>query len=73
MISIESLVAKESIKLQPFNQSWRTDNFAALAGVQGKPNEIAERICQRQNFRRQAALRASDGLILSPPLAPLAF
>ena len=36
-------------------------------------DEIAQRIHHGQDLGRQSAPRAADGLILSPPFAPLAF
>jgi hypothetical protein len=33
--------------------------------------QIAERIDQRRNLGRQAAARLANGLILSPPFAPV--
>jgi hypothetical protein len=44
-----------------------------LAGKQFEPNEISQGIGEGQNFGGQSAFRASNGLIESPPFAPLAF
>lgn len=55
MIGVERLVAEKGVKVQPFDQCWRTNNFTALAGMQGEAHKIAERIRERQHFRRQAA------------------
>ena len=52
MIGVKSFIGKESVKAQSFNQGWRTNNLAALTGMQGETNEIAQRIRQRQHFRR---------------------
>ena len=73
MVRIKSLIAKKGVKGQSFNQGGHANNFTARSGVQGEANEIAQGIRQRQHFRGQAALRASDGLIFKPPFAPLAF
>jgi hypothetical protein len=64
-----------------------TDVFAARAGAaasqsdashpddgaaqEHKASKIAERIDQRHNLGRQPAARVADGLIVSPPFAPV--
>jgi hypothetical protein len=45
----------------------------ALAGQEHEAHQVAQRIDQRDNLGGQSAARASDGLMLSPPFAPLAF
>jgi hypothetical protein len=40
---------------------------------QHKAHQIAQRIDHGHNLGGQSAFRAPDGLILSPPLAPVAF
>jgi hypothetical protein len=42
-----------------------------LTRQQHEADQIAERIDERRNLRRQAAARFADGLILSPPFAPV--
>jgi hypothetical protein len=42
-----------------------------LAGQQHEADQIAERIDDHRDLRRQAAARFADGLILSPPFAPV--
>jgi hypothetical protein len=44
-----------------------------LARRQDEAHQIAQGIDHGHNLGRQAAARAADGLILSPPFAPLAF
>jgi len=73
VIGVEGFIAEESVEAQSFDQRRRADDLTALAGMQREANEIAQRVRQRQYFRRQAAFRAADGLILSPPFAPLVF
>jgi hypothetical protein len=36
-----------------------------------KANQIAERIDERRYLRRQTATRRADGLLVSPPFAPV--
>ena len=38
-----------------------------------KADQVAKRIDQGNDFGRQAAARASNGLSVSPPFAPVAF
>jgi hypothetical protein len=42
-----------------------------LARQEHEAEQIAEGIDKRGNLRRQAAARLADGLILSPPFAPV--
>src|SRR5260370_37955231 len=42
-----------------------------LARQEHQTCKVAQRIAQRHDLGRQAAARASDGLILSPPFAPV--
>jgi len=42
----------------------------AMAGQQNEAHQIAERIGEGEDFGRQAAFGAADGLALSPPFAP---
>jgi hypothetical protein len=44
----------------------------SLSRKQDKPHESAKRIDQSDDLGRQAAARTPDGLILSPPFAPVA-
>ena len=45
----------------------------ALAGQEDEANQIAQGINQGDDLGGQTAARPPDGLILSPPFAPLAF
>jgi hypothetical protein len=42
-----------------------------LTGQEHEADQIAERIDDHRDLRRQAAARFADGLILSPPFAPV--
>ena len=72
-IGIESLVGHQGIEREAIDQIRYTDDLTALAGKQFETNEIAQGIGEGQNFGRQSAFRAPNGLIESPPFAPLAF
>jgi hypothetical protein len=45
----------------------------ALAGQQHKADQASQGVNQGNNLGRQASSGTPDGLILSPPFAPLAF
>ena len=51
-----ALVCHQGVEAQPFDQGRHPGNFAALTRKQRKAHEVAKRVCQRQNFRRQPAL-----------------
>ena len=46
------------------------DRIETVAGQQDEAHEIAERVGERKDFGRHAALGAAYGLALSPPFAP---
>jgi len=73
MVSIKRLVGEQCPKCEAVDQFRYADNFASLAGKKLKAHEIAKCVYERQHLGCQTALRSSDGLILSPPFAPLAF
>ena len=73
VIGIESLVGHQGVEGEAIDQIRDTDDLAALAGKQFETNEIAQGIGERENFGRQSAFRTPNGLIESPPFAPLAF
>ncbi len=52
------------------DQRRNADGLEAMARQQDKADQIAERIGERQDLCRPAALRLADGLALRPPLAP---
>ena len=73
MIGIIGLVAQESAEGQSIDEARSGCDFAALAGHKPEPHEVPKRIGQGDDLCRQSTFRAPDGLILSPPFAPLAF
>ena len=73
MIGIECFVGHQGTEREAINQVRRTDDLATLAGKQFETNEITQGVGERKNFGRQSAFRAPNGLIESPPFAPLAF
>src|ERR1700716_2632683 len=70
-VVIESPVANQRLKIEACDQRLDTDTVVTLAGQKDEANEMAEGIDQGHDFGGQAATRAADGLILSPPFAPV--
>ena len=66
-VAIEGLVGNRRVKLTPSDQWCDADRIEALSGKQHEAQEVAERVRQRQDFRRHAAFGAADGLARSPP------
>src|SRR5512134_1937616 len=52
-------------------QRRHADTVVPLAWQQNEAHEITERIDQRHDLGRQTAARLADGLIFSPPFAPV--
>src|ERR1043166_8068087 len=71
-IIVERLVADECRELDVCDQRLDADAVVTLAGKKNEADQVAQRICERHDFRGQAAARAADGLIESPPFAPVA-
>jgi hypothetical protein len=53
------------------HENVKAGDVVTLARQEHEAHQIAERIDERRNLRRQAAARLADGLILSPPFAPV--
>ena len=53
------------------HESVKADDVVPLARQEHEADQIAERIDDHRDLRRQAAARFADGLILSPPFAPV--
>ena len=69
-VGVKRLVGDQAVELGPLDQGRDADGVVALAGQQDEADEIAQRVGERQDFRRQAAARLANGLALSPPFAP---
>src|ERR671932_334408 len=72
-VGVEGLVAEQGAEGDALDQRLHADAVVPLAGQQDEAHQVAERIDQGDDLGRQAAARAADGLISSPPFAPLAF
>jgi hypothetical protein len=70
-VGIEGLVAEQSIEIDAFDQGSDPDSVVALAGQENEAHQVSERIDQGDDLGGQAAARSSDGLISSPPFAPV--
>ena len=53
------------------NESVKAGDVVPLAWQRHEADQIAERIDDHRDLGRQAAARFADGLILSPPFAPV--
>lgn len=69
-ISIECSVRQKVPGGQISDQRVSLAQVMSLSGHQTEINEVAERIGQRQYFRRYPSARAANGLAESPPFAP---
>lgn len=72
-VRIERLVREQCVKRNAFDQRCDTFHVMRLPRQQQEADQVAERIHQRHDLRRQPAARAPDGLSLSPPFEPVAF
>src|SRR3954471_21327857 len=72
-VDVERFVAEQSAEDDTLDQRLHADAVVALAGQQDEAHQSAEGVDQGDNLGGQPAARAANGLILSPPLAPLAF
>lgn len=68
---IECLVADKSQAGDAGHENVKAGDVVTLARQEHEAHQIAKRIDERRNLRGQAAARLADGLILSPPFAPV--
>ena len=68
---IKSLVADQGQAMDAGHESVKAGDVVPLAWQEHEADQIAERIDDDRDLRRQAAARFADGLILSPPFAPV--
>jgi hypothetical protein len=69
-VGIECLIGDEATELCSLDQRRDPDRVVSLARQKDEAHEVAQGICQRQDFGRQAAAGLADSLALSPPFAP---
>ena len=68
---IKSLIADQGQAIDAGHESVEAGDVVPLAWQEHEADQIAERIDDHRDLRRQAAARFADGLILSPPFAPV--
>lgn len=69
-IAIEGFVSQKRIEGQAVDQ-WRdADCVVVIARQEHEPDEVAERVCKRQNLGGPAAFGLAYSLTQSPPFAP---
>jgi hypothetical protein len=69
-VCVEGRVGDQAAEVDRFDQRRDADSIEPVARQQDEADQIAERISERQDLRRPAALGPADGLALSPPFAP---
>ncbi len=70
-VCIECLVGDEAAELCSLDQRRDPDRVVSLARQKNEAHEVAQGICQRQDFGRQAAAGLPDSLAFSPPFCAL--
>ena len=70
-VVVERLVGNECFEIHPGDQRRDADAVVTLAGKQDKARQVAQRVDERDDLGGQSAARLADGLILSPPFAPV--
>jgi hypothetical protein len=70
-VSVERLVADDGQAGDAGHENIEAGDVVTLTRQEHEANQITERIDERCNLGRQAAARLADGLILSPPFAPV--
>jgi len=73
VVGVESPVGHQGIECETVEQVRHPDDLTALAGKQFETHEVSKGVGEGKNFGRQSTFRTPDGLIESPPFAPLAF
>ena len=68
---IERLVADQGQAGDDGHERVKACDVVTLTRQKHKANQIAERIDERRYLRRQTATRRADGLLASPPFAPV--
>ncbi|MPZ10563.1 MAG: hypothetical protein GEU89_10195 [Kiloniellaceae bacterium] len=71
-IIVVALVGDQTDQREAFDQGEGLGCFMHLAGGEGKAKRVAEGVDSDVDLAAQAAPRAADGLLLSPPFAPAA-
>ncbi len=70
-IVVEGLVSEQSTEVEVLQDRLGANAVVALAGQQGKADQVSQRIDHGQDLGGQPTSGTADGLILSPPFAPV--
>lgn len=70
-IAFERLVRQHCVKPDIADQRRHANRIVSVGWHQVKPDEIAKRIDEREDFRGPAAFGLAYGLALRPPFAPI--
>jgi hypothetical protein len=70
-VTVEGFVGEQGGEVEFRQERGNPHAVVPLSRQQDEAHKIAERIDQSDDFGRQAATRAADGLSLRPPLAPV--
>jgi hypothetical protein len=70
-MGIEGLIADHGETGNTGHENVKACDVVLLAWQQHEADEVAERVDQRRNLRRQATARLAYGLVASPPFAPV--
>jgi len=72
-VDVERLVGQQGTEVKLLDQGGDAYRVMALTRQEHEAHQISQGIHQRDDLGGQASFGSPDGLILSPPLAPLAF
>jgi hypothetical protein len=70
-IGIERFVSEEGFEFDPLDQGLNANGIVPLARQKDESGQVAKCVHKGHDFRGQASPRAANGLILSPPFAPV--
>ena len=70
-VIVERLIGEERCEFDVCHQRLHADAVMTLARKKDEAHQVAQRINERHDLGGQAAARFADGLILSPPFAPV--
>jgi hypothetical protein len=70
-VAVEGFVGQQGGELYAIQHRFDADAVMSLAWQQDEAPKVPQRIDDGQDLGRQPATRATDGLSLSPPLAPV--
>lgn len=69
-VRVECRVGDKPVEIDSLDQRGDADGVVTVGRQKFETNKVAERVGERDDFRRPAALRLAYGLAASPPFAP---